>query len=843
MKKFFSILLIAVALVLIVFTFAACNDKPTNETPEEEKPIEYETVTYTVNFVGGPNEDAYWEKHSQTVEAGEKVVKPGVDPKKTGNNFSCWTLSGGDGVTEFDFANTAINSDITLRAVFIPIVYRHTVDLTAKLVSEEVNGKTVYGVQRDVYHNFEEMAEDNIPSSQFGESSGSHLAIPTTTDPLDRFLFWYYIDKTTKLPVKFSSQASAGATYVTQAGSYNFTEGLELYAMWYSMLPKITVVYNDSLGVDEPYYSKEYAQVDYVPDVEAPDMAAAVAASESKDGKYLFDKWYYLAEIDGKETKLDFVFDLTDDENATPTSLASASGLSQWYESATLNLYASWKKLVSIATVADFEEKLYNVMHGENTLEAEKDAVTKAIIKIGNDEMTIDFGSKEYKPLFDAEHKFVGEIDGGKYSNTALTAKTVLTGGVFGDETSASVFGYVAGTIKNLDFVNVGLKFSATGSGVDFLAGAIATENHAIRDGENVVSLGSILNCSVTFDALAIEADGSTVEDGYLKNGFVKVVFGGAVARNVGGKLTNTTVRMNSVAVLAQSVLFGGLTADNTASGVLSGADVEVNLTSARAIYQNSRPSAKIGGLVGKNSGTITRCTATINCVAMEGKNLDFGGIAGENIGSVALTHATATLASAGAPARVGTNVNVGGLVGMNEGYVKNVYAIARLYVLQDANGAVAVGGLVGNNYMSKDLDKGETNSGAVNGAYATGGVVVNVQSGVSATAYVGGLIGKTNAKHLAKDFAVVDVSLTNAGTNNVGRLLGSKDDAWTLNELWYAQENTLILNGEATSGLAVGTATEGANFESGEFVIGSTSTVKLDSDIWEISGGLPTLK
>ena len=121
MKKFFSILLIAVALVLIVFTFAACNDKPTNETPEEEKPIEYETVTYTVNFVGGPNEDAYWEKHSQTVEAGEKVVKPGVDPKKTGNNFSCWTLSGGDGVTEFDFANTAINSDITLRAVFIPM--------------------------------------------------------------------------------------------------------------------------------------------------------------------------------------------------------------------------------------------------------------------------------------------------------------------------------------------------------------------------------------------------------------------------------------------------------------------------------------------------------------------------------------------------------------------------------------------------------------------------------------------------------------------------------------------------------------------------------------------------
>ena len=638
MKKSFQAILIIVVILLCVALFAACNNKV--EPQKNDGPNEYEVVTYRVTYASS-GEESVSGYNLPAVEAGSLLTAPQKNgaafiPTKVGYNFAYWSA---DGSTAFDFANTPVNGDLTLTAVFLPKTYTHTTVLSARLVQEEVGGKTTYRIQENAYSNYEEFTE--TLSSTYGASQGAELAIPESSDALDRFMFWYYMDKEGN-PVQFSSQAALNATSVTQLSRYNFITGLTLYAMWYSQLPKVTVVYNDSLGEDEPYLTRDYARSDYVPNGEAPDMEAVTAASPTKDGQYIFEKWYYLKTVDGVETKVDFVFDLTGDE-ATPTSLVAAAGIADdSFKSGTLNLYASWKKLVSITNVADFEYKLYSVMHGDSS-EAEKEATRKAIIKFGNNENLIDFGTREYAPLFDEDHKFVGEIDGGKYDNTTLTAKLKIVGGVFGDEKSASVFGNIAGgTIKNIDFENVGLKFAVPEqSGTDFLVGVIATSiGVAYDESGEIEKTGKISNCSVKYDSLSIDLAGSTVEGGVLKNGLSRVVFGGVVARNVGGVIESATVALNDVSALAEYIVFGGVVGRSSSSSNVKDANVNLTITSVRT-YDNQTaadgaPYAIVGGVAGVNNGTISNAQTTVSVVSEDNPNgYEYGEVAGQNTGTI----------------------------------------------------------------------------------------------------------------------------------------------------------------------------------------------------------------
>lgn len=850
MKKSFQAILIIVVILLFAGLFAACNNKV--DPQKNDGPNEYEVVTYKVTYASS-GEESVSGYNLPAVEAGSILTAPQKNgqafiPTKVGYNFAYWSA---DGSTAFDFANTPVNSDLTLTAVFLPKTYTHTTVLSARLMQEEVGGKTTYRIQENAYSNYEEFTA--ALSSTYGASQGAELAIPESSDALDRFMFWYYMDKEGN-PVQFSSQAALNATSVTQLSRYNFITGLTLYAMWYSQLPKVTVVYNDSLGEDEPYLTRDYARADYVPNGEAPDMEAVTAASPTKDGQYIFEKWYYLKTVDGVETKVDFVFDLTGEEDI-PTSLVAAVGIADdSFKSGTLNLYASWKKLVSITNVADFEVKLYDVMHGDSS-EAEKEATRKAIIKFGNNENLIDFGTREYAPLFDEDHKFVGEIDGGKYDNTTLTAKLKIVGGVFGDEKSASVFGNIAGgTIKNIDFENVGLKFAVPEqSGTDFLAGVIATSiGVAYDESGDVEKTGKISNCSVKYDSLTIDLDGSAVDGGVLKDGLAKVVFGGAVAKNSGSELVRITIRLADVDILAEGVVFGGLTGENSASGKIEEADVNVAITRVRT-YDNGKsadggPYAIVGGVVGKNNGLVTKAQVDMSCVAVDAKyGFAFGGVSAQNTGGITLTSADVTLATDGAKAVVGMTVNVGGLAGRNEGYVINSCVATDLHVQAEANGTASVGGIVGSNDSLGDSSTTETAHGTIKMSYATGAVDASVKTGTTATVYAGGLVGRNNkSSNFASIFAVVNVAVQNAGTSNLGKLFGSMEGNATIKapaNVLRAQTATLTLNGEAVDGLVVGSEADVVDFENAEFVIGTSSTLKFDATIWEINAGLPTLK
>lgn len=809
MKKLLPKILIIMLVVLLALAMAACHKK-SNDTPEA--PNEYETATYNVTFVTNGLSD-FSQFNLVGVDFGTYISAPKYSdgspaiPVKVGYTFSYWSS---DGATVFDFENTPVTSDLTLTAVYLPKTFVHTVDLTARLVQGvDAQGKTTYDIESGYYTNGT-LGEDEILESIYNDTS-TDLPIPTTTLPGDRFLFWYYIGEDGK-PVEFSTTAPITAestTRVSELKSYTFTSGLTLYPMWYSMIAKITVVYKDSLS-DAEYGNFEYSQKDFAVEAQSPDMRSA------KTG-YAFEKWYFVTEDeDGNEVKHDFVFDDIDDPEDNPTDLTAAAGIESTFESGTLYLYASWKKIISVASKQDFEA-IYNVLHGDST-EEEKQTILNAAIYFAG---TIDLGTTEFEPLFEQEHKFAGLIDGGlRDANGDVQSNAKIVGGVFGDSVSASVLGYIAGEVQYIDFENVTLKFAVPETdGTTFVAGIVATVNS-----------GTIDSVNVTEDALSIDIAGSGEAGGYLTNGLASVTFGGIVGSN-SGEIKNASATV-SVSALSESLVLGGVAGKNTAT--IKDASATLTLTAVKCLDNNKGADglsyAQIGGVVGSNSGTIEGVTAIVNGTSVTSERLDFGGVAASNLGVVSKTTAAVTLT-----ANSKTYANVGGLAGKSDGEVKNCLADATLTVNYTGSGNVIAGGLVGNN--------GSTNVGNLSYSYALG--TLTIESANSASVYAGGVVGKnTNRSKITNYFAAVDLTVQNAGTNNVGALFGDDNNVTSISAGWYANDITVSVNGSAAQELGIGEAVARENLKSAEFVIGASSTIKFDTAIWKIEGdNFPVLK
>ncbi|MBO4554271.1 MAG: InlB B-repeat-containing protein [Clostridia bacterium] len=809
MKKLFPKILIFTLAVLLVFSLVACN-KQRNQQEEEHN--EYETTLYTVTFSTNGGLSDFSQFNLTDVASGTFISAPKYSdgsaaiPTKVGYDFAYWSANGAE---EFDFATTPVTSNLTLTAIYTSKQYKHTPNISAELKQNDdgsysiVNGAYTYG-------HFD-TPEENEFCSYYNSSSGT-FKVPTTTLAGDWFVFWYYLNDSGK-PVRFTTMASETSTTqsLSQLTSYTFTKPLTLYAMWHSQLPKLNVVFKDSLS-DTVYKQLDLAMTDYLDETEAPNM------SEAKAG-YAFEKWYFVTtDSDGNEVLKDFTFDIADESDDNPTLPSDAAGVTSEFSGGTLTLYASWKKLVTVTNKTEFDN-LYNDLRGDD--EDRINTILGATIKIAG---TIDLGTSEYEPLFDAEHRFEGIIDGGKPdANGNIVENSKIVGGVFGASSNASVFGNIAGELKNLDFENVGLKFSVQDNAT-FVAGVVAS-----------VSASKIHNVNVTIASLQIGVDGATIEDGYLKNGLSSVTFGGVVGKNAGGEITDTTVTLSSVNILAESIVFGGVAGESTSK--ISEVDVNVNVASIKAVDNNKSADglsfAKIGGVAGSNGGSISKIDVTIALAEVESKNgFDFGGVCASNLGSITLSKAVATLASSAQKALVGGTVNAGGLVGKNTGTIANTHSAADLYVNYDSNSAsVNLGGLVGN-----------ANAGTLYTSYSTGSI--NLSTARASKAYAGGLVGVDASCTVAYSFAVVDVVVQNAGNENyLGSVAGS-DANGKVKSAWYASGCTLTVNGEALGDRGVGISTILVNLKSDVFVIGTSSTIRFDSTVWEIVGdNLPTLK
>ena len=144
----------------------------------------------------------------------------------------------------------------------------------------------------------------------------------------------------------------------------------------------------------------------------------------------------------------------------------------------------------------------------------------------------------------------------------------------------------------------------------------------------------------------------------------------------------------------------------------------------------------RVGGLVGRNDGTISASYAT---GAATGSGDSVGGLVGRNDGTISASYATGDASST-------SGNGVGGLVGYNGGTISASYATGA------ADGVHYVGGLVGYN----------SNSGTISASYAVGAATGSGES-------VGGLVGLNHGGTISGSYATGNAD----GDDYVGGLVG----------------------------------------------------------------------
>lgn len=846
MKKTLTTVCILLVALLLCTVLVACDN---TNNPDPDKKPDYEKATYTVTF--NTNSDfVLTDSVIKNVPSGSKISAPKdsngklIIPVKKGYTFKYWSA---DGVNEFNFSTDTIKKNTTITAVYTNNVYKHEPVINAKLnYIKNADGTYSYEIVENAYDGASLSAVELNPETTSIKStyagSVTEIACPTPKEG-DTFRFWFYMQD--GKPVQFTKWAADGASSVAMLSKYYFTKGLTLYAMYESTLPKMEVEYKDSLS-EMLYATKEYSSNSQINEKDA-----YVA---TKPG-YRFDKWYYtVVGDDDKATDYDFKF-YTDKESGT--IINSATGTTDFFTPSKLVLKAKWIKQITITSADEYKSKLYDVLRKENPTEDEQLAISQILeadIIIANDANFGGIGALE--PLFDSEHVFKGTIDGGIYDgNGNLTGKSKLQNVSVSAQSHASVFGYVAGSIKNLDVENVNLtvvKDENGKFGIKSVLAPVATRNEGSIT--NVAVSGAIFN---------------------LESGMNIVYIGGIVGENKGfstksntGYISDCTSNVTINDATAKAFVIGGVTAETNASSALTrnSAVVAVNNISTvdDGISANGATYFVLGGIAGRSGGTVTKSNAsvTVENGTISSGAASIGGIAGDGTGSVATSSANITVSALVA------NANVGGLIGKNEGYVLNAYAIVDFDLTAAGKNAIlSVGGLIGNNFSSK-TETGTSQTigiGAINKSYSDGKINVSVNDGALTTLFVGGIAGRNNKSKIGGVFTLVDITVDGVKDgvkSNLGFAFGSMEAKATINSGWYGDGNSLTLNGEKyelkfdgndaegnptyTENFEItkaGTKTESSNFTSKAW-LESKSNANLDGEVWNLSdGALPTLK
>lgn len=837
MKKALMIFGTVMLIALVCVAAVACDttDKDGNNGKND-----YEIATYTVTF--NTNGDFVLANPVlKNVKSGSKISPPKdkngdvIVPVKRGYTFQFWSS---DGTRAFDFDNDVITKNTTLTAIYTNNVYYHTPVITAKLVYNQDGTYTVdkegYS-QNDVSLPAAELDEKTTSIKSTYNGSLANIACPSIEIDGDSFCFWYYIDDDGN-PVQFTKWAKSGETNVAMLSKYYYTRGLELYPMYYSNLPRVKVVYRDSATEAVYDQTHSYALGDNIPLAERID-------SPTRTG-YTFDEWYYVLKDENDE---DVVYDFTfAQDGADATAVADAAGIEGNFTNGELTLFARWQRKISIASVGDYMN-VYNALRVQNPTDdqiKEIEEILSATIEISS----IDFGGAELEPLFDKNHIFKGTIDGGTYATDGIVvSKATLSNINLKGAESVSLFGYVEGKISN--FIVEGVNFAIDGNGGAFAntvyVGTLATQNG-----------GEIANCEVRISSVNFDMPNT-------------VVFGGICALNNGanavdtkGYIHNCKVEIASFTSKSEGLIFGGISAQSNASSRFAKNITDIKISSVECIddgvASNGRSSLRIGGIVANNSGTVSVSQANLVVENLtSNRETYFGGIAANNTYVVGTSFATVLLGTQSAPVSVGSSVSqvasIGGLIGKNEGAILNSHCDVKLYVkATNSNGIIALGGVVGNNFSDKtDTSTNITRGiGVINSTYAVGEIVLTEGEGVAnVVSYVGGIAGRNSRSKLAQNFAIVNISVQNDGTNNVGFLFGSMENKATMTSGWYVSQNTVSVNGVVyEDGNIEGVLTGGVKIEKNKladsnFVFDVKEGLGYSSSVWKLDGELPTLQ
>ena len=171
-----------------------------------------------------------------------------------------------------------------------------------------------------------------------------------------------------------------------------------------------------------------------------------------------------------------------------------------------------------------------------------------------------------------------------------------------------------------------------------------------------------------------------------------------AIAANNFGTIQGGTVGSCDITFAGESI--GAVTAINNAGAEISGVTLSENAT---VVYHG--PATNVGGIAGKNAGTIDKCTVSSPALALSGltaraDSISLGGAAGVNMQGATISETTVTL---NITDNLNKYKNLGGVAGENAGngtLLKCTYqgALGQANTTGAANVLDTVGGIVGLN-------------------------------------------------------------------------------------------------------------------------------------------------
>lgn len=349
------------------------------------------------------------------------------------------------------------------------------------------------------------------------------------------------------------------------------------------------------------------------------------------------------------------------------------------------------------------------------TVQANECAGGVAGVNCGN----IALGSTTLQVNITAE-SYAGGIAGSNNMRNATTA-SIAGGKVTGTVTATKNYAGGAAGANYAEITGVALIDGACVRANDQFAGGIAGSNRA-GNGQNGTITGCTNTAGQTGNNYTVYAtngnaggiagsneSGAQIVDsvvGGVKIGVAKCDAAGIAANNF-GIITGGTVGSCDITFAGESI--GVVTAINNAGATISGVTLSENAT---IVYRG--PATNVGGIAGKNAGTIDKCTVSSPALALNGltaraDSISLGGAAGVNMQDAKINGTNVTL---NITDNLNKYKNLGGVAGENAGdgtLLKCTYqgALGKANTTGAANVLDTVGGIVG-------LNNGEVNGCSV---------------------------------------------------------------------------------------------------------------------------------
>lgn len=680
-KKATRILLAVLLLALAASLLAACDPDP-QEGGSGGGTVS--TTYYTVDFDTAGGSTIFESYTVRNVPRGSTVAQPKradgsvAEPTRKGYTFDHWSYNG----SEFVFSDTAtddspatpVTEDITLTAVWTANKYTlHLNPRDPELRYE--GGLTIAGVEGA----FTEPVDKPIDYDTAADDCS--LDTVTTDKEGDYFVYWYFYDADGERK-EFTVWAKEGEDEpVEMAARYETADDTDLYPMFHSLLPDITVRVDEAGGTGSP---------DTLTVKLGDTVSESALADPVRDG-YRFLGWSMTVDTDEDAEAQDFV--LASEEEDADNSDATVV-------KENITLTAKWVKTVDISSAADLEAVRMALNDDDEKLKAEyasAEFTFSAPVTVSG-----------WTPLFDESLPFTGSVKGNGFSVTISGAAD--ENGLFG------LFGMLSGSVNDL-VVHATLESAPTAE-TAFVGGIAAIAKDAEINGcvAHITIAEKIAFPGTVYIGAAAGASkgGLTVSGIHLD--------GGSTAPNM-------TYRTDAKAMTAgANAYIGGITGGSY-NTIMNGGSVSSAPAVVSAVM-NADGKVYAGGLIGNSQGfTVTECYAGAN-LTVTGSTVYVGGLAGRSKtglfsrsscvgGSVADNKITAT----------GSVIYAGGLVGENGAAIDNCRA--DIAISASATSELRAGGVAGS-----------TDSHDIDSCYITGSITAT-GSGESSAVYAAGVFGE----------------------------------------------------------------------------------------------------